>query len=136
MMPRPWPLTRLLGWLLLLAPKNVNAAIDGHRVESLLGWEGPLPSRHYAGHIEITDVGGAPGRQHWPSSSKVATLTLASRGLKKTFACVDADPNPKKLFYWFVEAEQCAPADAPVVLWTNGGPGSDSLGQSPMHAID
>lgn len=32
------------------------------------------------------------------------------------------------LFYWFCEAEQTEPSESPVALWTNGGPGSDSLG--------
>lgn len=33
----------------------------------------------------------------------------------------------RQLFYWFVEAE-FTPATAPVVLWTNGGPGCSGLG--------
>lgn len=34
--------------------------------------------------------------------------------------------NTKKLHYWFVESEG-TPADDPVVLWLNGGPGASSL---------
>ena len=33
------------------------AAIDEHEVLSLPGWEGPLPSRHWAGQIKITPDG-------------------------------------------------------------------------------
>lgn len=33
----------------------------------------------------------------------------------------------RKLFYWFVEAQD-SPDKAPVVLWTNGGPGCSGLG--------
>ncbi|XP_054158455.1 lysosomal protective protein-like [Oppia nitens] len=35
-------------------------------------------------------------------------------------------PDGKHLFYWFVECET-NPADAPVVLWLQGGPGGSSL---------
>lgn len=27
------------------------------------------------------------------------------------------------LFYWFFEAAPTAPSDAPLIIWTNGGPG-------------
>eukprot|EP01052_Picozoa_sp_SAG31_P077082 SAG31_NODE_36418_length_313_cov_1.200935_1_plen_59_part_10 len=43
--------------LLLLLPKQSSAAIDAHRVTELPGWEGPLPSRHWAGQIKITPDG-------------------------------------------------------------------------------
>jgi carboxypeptidase C (cathepsin A) len=57
-------------------------------------WSGPLPSRMWAGHLNIAEEG----------------------------------EEDQMLFYWFCEAEQTDPATSPVALWTNGGPGSDSLG--------
>jgi len=31
------------------------------------------------------------------------------------------------LFYWFFEAASSAPADAPLIIWTNGGPGCTAM---------
>lgn len=31
------------------------------------------------------------------------------------------------LFYWFFEASEAAPADAPLIIWTNGGPGCSAM---------
>ena len=39
----------------------------------------------------------------------------------------DALDGSRQLFFWFVEAE-FTPGTAPVVLWTNGGPGCSGLG--------
>ena len=39
---------------------------------------------------------------------------------------VNTTAEPRSLFYWYVEA-QTNPDDAPLLLWTNGGPGCSGL---------
>jgi hypothetical protein len=56
MPPRPW-LLLLLAPLALLQPPGARGEIAAHRVEALPGWAGPLPSRHWAGTLEITEPG-------------------------------------------------------------------------------
>lgn len=47
---------------------------------------------------------------------------------------IDILESEKKIFYWFVESQGFNPEDAPVVLWTNGGPGcSGFLGLLTEH---
>lgn len=61
---------------------------------------------------EITDLPGLP----------------APVGFKMFSGYVPVDNAGKRqIFYWFVEAEKDS-ANAPVVLWTNGGPGCSGLG--------
>ena len=40
---------------------------------------------------------------------------------------LDVSGTQKHLHYWFVESYSKNPADDPVVLWLNGGPGCSSL---------
>ena len=40
----------------------------------------------------------------------------------------------KSLFFWFVES-QGTPADDPLVLWLNGGPGSSSIGYGEFFRV-
>lgn len=40
---------------------------------------------------------------------------------------IGIDDNSKQMFYWFLEASDVDPDEAPLVLWTNGGPGCSGL---------
>ena len=39
----------------------VDAAVAADEVQSLPGWNGALPSRHYSGYVDVS-ADGAPGR--------------------------------------------------------------------------
>ena len=73
--------------LLSLLCSPALAAIDEHLITSLPGWDGELPSRMWAGQIDIRD----------PEQ-------------------IAAGEPEQMLFYWFCEAEQTVPADSPVAL--------------------
>ena len=73
-----------------------SSAPVGDLVSSLPGWSAPLPSKIYSGHID---------------------------------AGFDVQGNITyhvKMWYMFVEAEVADPTTAPVLLWSNGGPGASS----------
>lgn len=52
-------------------------------------------------------------------------LCETTPGVNSYAGYVDLAPNAHT-FFWFFEARK-NPAEAPVTLWLNGGPGSDSL---------
>ena len=40
------------------------AALEEHRVDSLPGFDGPLPSTHYSGYLPVGNTSGSPGFIH------------------------------------------------------------------------
>ena len=54
------------------------AAIEEHRVDSLPGFDGPLPSAHYSGYLPVGNTTGVPGFIHCASllPTPVAPLAL------------------------------------------------------------
>ena len=47
-------------------------------------------------------------------------------GVKSFSGYVDVTPE-QSVFWWFFEARNGAPEDAPLTVWINGGPGSSSM---------
>lgn len=82
--------------------------------------------RHLPAAVEgvttITSPSGVKIRYKEPGKSGVCETT---EGVKSYSGYVDLAPDAHT-FFWFFEARH-NPADAPLTLWLNGGPGSDSL---------
>jgi carboxypeptidase C (cathepsin A) len=70
----------------------------------------------------ITSPGGATIRYKQPGKAGICETTP---GVNDYSGYVDLN-NETHMFFWFVEARH-DPANAPLTLWLNGGPGSDSL---------
>ena len=75
---------------------------------------------------------GAVCIQAQPAADEVTSLPgwagdLPFRMYSGYVDVTDAHDGSRRLFYWFVEAA-FTPATAPVVLWTNGGPGCSGMG--------
>jgi carboxypeptidase D len=85
-----------------------------------------LSKRQYpanaTGVTTITSPGGASIRYKEPGKDGVCETTP---GVNSYSGYVDLDVNTH-MFFWFFEARN-DPASAPLTLWLNGGPGSDSL---------
>jgi len=75
---------------------STHAAVSSDEVKSLPGWDSALPSRIWSGHV--------------PAGSDI------QNGKKFSFMH----------WYMFVESELPNAADAPVLLFSNGGPGASS----------
>jgi len=74
------------------------------------------------GVTTITAPSGAQIRYKQPGKDGVCETTP---GVNSYSGYIDLDANTH-MFFWFFEARH-NPADAPLTLWLNGGPGSDSL---------
>lgn len=74
------------------------------------------------GVTTITSPSGVKIRYKEPGKAGVCETT---KGVKSYSGYVDLAPDAHT-FFWFFEARH-NPADAPLTLWLNGGPGSDSL---------
>lgn len=70
----------------------------------------------------ITSPGGASIRYKEPGKAGVCETTP---GVNSYSGYIDLN-DVTHMFFWFVEARK-DPENAPITLWLNGGPGSDSL---------
>lgn len=75
-----------------------------------------------SGVTTITSPGGATIRYKQPGLEGVCETTP---GVNSYSGYVDLSPT-SHTFFWFFEARH-DPANAPLTVWLNGGPGSDSL---------
>ncbi|KAK8029646.1 carboxypeptidase protein [Apiospora rasikravindrae] len=107
----------LLLWLLLIP--HVAAEPLPHPVEQLLRRQLPASPK---GVKTITTPNNVTVRYKEPGSEGVCETTP---GVKSYSGYVDLDEHTH-MFFWFFEARK-NPDKAPITLWLNGGPGSDSL---------
>ncbi|KAM0889414.1 hypothetical protein ACQ4PT_027724 [Festuca glaucescens] len=89
-----------------------GAAPQGAQVTRVPGFDGALPSKHYAGYVQLASLS--------PISIDLGLLTRLHR-----YVTVD-EQHGRNLFYYLVES-QGDPSKDPVVLWLNGGPGCSSF---------
>ncbi|KAH6674639.1 Alpha/Beta hydrolase protein [Halenospora varia] len=78
--------------------------------------------KNATGVTTITSPGGVSIRYKQPEKEGVCETTP---GVNTYSGYVDLD-NDTHMFFWFVESRK-DPANSPLTLWLNGGPGSDSL---------
>lgn len=103
--------------LSLLAPA---LGVDASPLEQLFQGRGlPAP---VTGVKTIKSPTGATIRYKEPGKAGVCETTP---GVNSYSGYIDLAPNAHT-FFWFFEARH-KPAEAPLTLWLNGGPGSDSL---------
>ena len=106
-------------WCIALALSSfVHNAVASH------GW--PVLARgipaNATGVTTITAPSGVQIRYKQPGKDGVCETTP---GVNSYSGYVDLDAETH-IFFWFFEA-RTNPGDAPLTLWLNGGPGSDSL---------
>ena len=56
---------KILSLCAALAFPLVRGAIPEHLVESLPGFDGPIPSAHYSGYLPVGKTSGVPGFIHY-----------------------------------------------------------------------
>ncbi|KAK6858042.1 peptidase S10- serine carboxypeptidase [Apiospora arundinis] len=106
---------------LLLLPLILNVAAEPlpHGIEEMLKRQLPAGP---TGLKTITTPNNVTVRYKEPGQEGVCETTP---GVKSYSGYVDLDDNTH-MFFWFFEARK-NPEKAPITLWLNGGPGSDSL---------
>src|SRR4051812_10448386 len=80
---------------------------------------GPLRARDAQGEVDFTDWGNLTLRY------KKVDICETTEGVNSYSGYVDLGEE-SHTFFWFFEARN-SPETAPITLWLNGGPGSDSL---------
>jgi serine carboxypeptidase-like clade 1 len=104
-------------------PKTVTSQAD--RIDSLPGYPHDLPSRHYSGYVRVGD-GDEDGEAEGGGGGAAAASPDNGHPHPHHRPSSSTQPPARNLFYYLVESER-DPANDPVVLWLNGGPGCSSF---------
>ena len=106
----------------VVAALAINAFLFPWRVNALPKLQGRQVPANATGVNTITAPSGAQIRYKEPGKAGVCETTP---GVNSYSGYIDLAPDVHT-FFWFFEARH-NPAEAPITLWLNGGPGSDSL---------
>ena len=106
----------------VVAALAINAFWFSSRVNALPKLQGRQVPANATGVNTIIAPSGAQIRYKEPGKAGVCETTP---GVNSYAGYIDLAPDAHT-FFWFFEARH-NPAEAPLTLWLNGGPGSDSL---------
>lgn len=106
----------------VVAALALNAFLFQSRVDALPKLESRQIPANATGVNTIIAPSGAQIRYKEPGKAGVCETTP---GVNSYSGYIDLAPDVHT-FFWFFEARH-NPAEAPITLWLNGGPGSDSL---------
>ena len=106
----------------VVAALAINAFWFPLSVNALPKLQGRQVPADATGVTTITAPSGAQIRYKEPGKAGVCETTP---GVNSYAGYIDLAPDAHT-FFWFFEARH-NPAEAPLTLWLNGGPGSDSL---------